>query len=89
MQRKPLPTDISDRQWSRIKPLIPTSSRGRKRRIPPREIVNAINYRLHHECSWRRLPECLPAWETVYMHFRILRTGGHWPEILKILKKKP
>jgi hypothetical protein len=43
--RKPYSTDISDSQWSILKPLIPPSKPGgRPRTVDMREIINAIFY---------------------------------------------
>lgn len=72
--RKPYSTDISDSQWSILKPLIPASKPGgRPRTVNMREIINAIFYILATGCPWRLMPHDLPPWTTVYDYFRILR----------------
>ena len=49
--RKPYPSDLSDAEWQKIEPLIPKprTNRGRKRKHPIREILNAIFYLLRAE----------------------------------------
>ncbi len=44
--RKPYPTDISDRQWAILEPLIPAPKHGgRFRSVNMREILNSIFYK--------------------------------------------
>lgn len=76
--RKPYPTDLSNAQWQKIEPLIPKpkTNRGRKRKHPIREILNAIFYLLCTGCAWRMLPHDFPPWKTVYHYFRLWRKGG-------------
>ncbi len=57
MARKLYPTDLSERQWHLLKPLIPApQASGRPRTVDLREIVNAIFYVLASGCAWRLLP---------------------------------
>ena len=45
MERKAYPSDVSDREWSIIEPLLPKSKlRGRKRDTDLREVVNALYF---------------------------------------------
>lgn len=53
-----------------IAPLVPTPrTRGRPRRWPPREIVNAIFHVLRGGIASRLLPTDLPPWSAVYRWF--------------------
>lgn len=75
--RRSYPSDLSTSQWSRVEPLLqPDRQAGRPWKLPPREIVNAINYRWSTGCSWRMLPHDFPRWETVYAHFRRWQRNG-------------
>jgi putative transposase len=68
---KRYPTDLTDEEWARIKPLLPgRSKRGRPREVDLREIMNAIRYLVRTGCGWRMLPKDFPPWETVYWWFR-------------------
>jgi len=86
--RKPYPSDLSDAEWQRIEPLIPKpkTNRGRKRKHPLREILNAIFYLLRAGCAWRMLPHDLPPWKTVYHYFRLWRKHGTWEGINAALR---
>ena len=86
--RKPYPTDLSDAEWQEIEPLIPKpkTNRGRKRKHPLREILNAIFYLLRAGCAWRLLPHGFPPWKTVYHYFRLWRKEGVWEEINAVLR---
>lgn len=62
MTRKPYSTDLTDEQWALLVLILPpAATRGRKRRVELREVVNAILYLLHTGCAWRLLPHDFPA----------------------------
>jgi putative transposase len=45
MSRKPYDTDLTDKEWKILCPLIPIAKRGgRPRQVNIREIINAIFY---------------------------------------------
>lgn len=80
--RAAYPTDLSDAQWERIKPLIPPPKPGgRPASISRREIVNAIFYLTRNGCTWRALPHDFPGHKTVYHSFRRWRDDGTWEQI--------
>jgi transposase len=71
--RRRYPSDLTDRQWAAIAPLLPPDARtGRRRRQPLREVLDALNYRWETGCAWRMLPHDFPPWGTVYRYYR------HW-----------
>lgn len=71
------PTDMTDEQWELLFPLLPSAKPGgRPRRVEIRAIVNAIFYIVVAGCAWRRLPQDLPKWKTVYHYFRTWRLDG-------------
>jgi len=70
MKRKTYPTDLSDKQWKLLEPMLPPPERfGRKRCVNLREIVNALCYLARAGCHWRLLPMEFPKWQTVYYYF--------------------
>ena len=84
--RKSYPTDLSDREWTRLQSYLPTpKAEGRPRTHSLRDILDAIFYVVKSGCHWRLLPHDFPPWSTVYYHFRRLRLSGLWSLILKIL----
>jgi putative transposase len=76
-------SDLSEREWEVICPLLPLRSpgRGRKREVDEREILNAIFYQIRNGCIWSDLPKDLPAWQTVYKYFRRWQRKGIWQQI--------
>jgi len=85
--RKPYPSDVSDREWEILKPLLPAGkARGRKRAVDLREIVNAIFYVLRTGCQWDYLPHDFPPADTVYGYFRDWRNDGTWARVNAVLR---
>jgi putative transposase len=85
-----LPTDLTDRQWHQIAPLIPPALRGgRPRTIDPREIVNAIRFWQKSPQGWRQLPGAFPSWGTVHHYYRRWVRTGLWEQIEKVLQQEP
>lgn len=89
MNRKPYPTDLTDKEWELLQPLIPPpKTGGRPRTVDIRKIVNAILYVQRRGCSWRQLPHDFPPWSTVYDYFRVWRRSGAWKKINQALRQK-
>jgi transposase len=85
--RPPYPTDLSDKEWTLIKHLLPEAKPGgRPEAYPKREILNAIFYLLRSGCSWRMLPHDLPPWRIVYHYFRTWRQDGTWQLMHDLLR---
>jgi putative transposase len=78
--RRAYPTDLNDKQWSRLAPLFArsTSARGRPRIWTYREILNAIFYLVRSGEAWRLLPHDFPPWQTVYGYYWRWRNSGLW-----------
>jgi putative transposase len=82
--RKTYPTDLSDAQWIRLQPYLPTpKAEERPRTHSLRDVLDAIFYVLKSGCHWRLLPHDFPPWSTVYYHFRRFLSNGLWSFILK------
>jgi putative transposase len=63
-------SDLKDREWAVIAPLMPEPSRlGRPRVVDLRAVVNAILYILATGCQWRALPKDFPPRATVQGYF--------------------
>ena len=79
MNRSTYPSDLNDREWQLLEPLLPPPKPGgRPVKYPRREVVNAIRYVLRTGCSWRMLPHDLPPWRTAFHYFRTWRRDGTW-----------
>ncbi len=89
MIRKPYSTDLTDAQWSRIAPLIPSAMPGgRRRTVNVREVVNAVLYLTRTGCQWRNIPHEFPPWGTVHYYYRRWRLDGTWQELHDALREQ-
>jgi len=87
--RKAYPSDLTDKEWEILEPLIPAiSPLAVEVKYTRREIVNGILYVLRSGCPWRLVPHDLPAWGTLYDYFRTWRKDGIWDEVQKSLLKR-
>jgi transposase len=79
MSRSAVLTDV---QWGRIEPLMPSSKgqRGRPYR-DHRQVVEGIVYRLRTGIAWRDLPESFGPWQTVWKRHRRFSADGTWDRI--------
>jgi len=81
-------TDLSDKQWNIIAPLLPVNNkRGRPTELDLPLVLNAILYLARTGCQWRNLPKEFPKWESVYYYFRKWSKDGTWHTINEALRK--
>ena len=89
MSRKAYKSDLSDKEWQIIKPLIPPPKPGgHPRTVDMREVVNAIFYLLRTGCSWEMLPHDFPPYSTVYYYFRRWQKRGFWEQLNQVLREQ-
>jgi len=89
MNRKRYPSDLTNREWVLLQPLLPRAkSGGRPRKTDLREVINATTYLLRTGCSWRMLPHEFPPWQTVYEYFAAWRKAGIWEGIHTALREQ-
>ncbi len=82
-------SDLTDKEWQIIKPLIPPPKPGgHPRTVDMREVVNAIFYLLRTGCSWEMLPHDFPPYSTVYYYFRRWHKRGLWEQINQVLREQ-
>lgn len=74
---------LTDEQWGRIEPLLP-SSKGKQSRPfrDHRQVINGIIYRYRTGCPWRDLPEMFGPWQTVWKRHARFSKDGTWDRIL-------
>lgn len=77
---------LTDRQWDRIRPLLPSSA-GRRGRpwVEHRRVVEAIVYRYRTGIPWRDLPAGFGSWKTVWSRHRRWAADGTWDRVLGVL----
>jgi putative transposase len=89
MKRKPYPSDLTDKEWAILAPLIPGPRRGgRPRTTDMREVLNAIVYVLKTGCQWDHLPHDFPPKGTVYHYFNTWRQDGTWQQMNDRLREQ-
>ncbi len=73
---------LSDAQWSRIEPFMP-SSQGRRGRPwrDHRQVVEGIIYRYRTGGAWRDLPVWFGPWQTVWERHQDFSRDGTWDRI--------
>jgi len=73
---------LSDDDWARIEPLMPSSSgqRGRPFR-DHRQVIEGIVFRLRTGIAWRDLPVSFGPWQTVWKRHKRFSTDGTWDKI--------
>ena len=80
------PSDLRDREWALIAPLLPPAERGgRPRTTDLRSVVDAIVYVASSGCQWRMLPKDFPPVSTVQGYFYAWRDSGLWQGINHLL----
>ena len=85
-ERASPPLVVPETVWSQIAAILPTpSDKGRPYAHERRRIMEAILYKQHLGCGWRRLPTTYPPVKTVYGQFRRWQKSGHWDRIVALL----
>ena len=75
-------SDLNDSEWQMVDYCFPKSSkRGRPRKHPFRELLNAVLYVVKTGCQWRNVPTDFAPWRTVYHYFRLWKHTGLWVAI--------
>jgi putative transposase len=87
MLRPSYPSDLTDKHWERLAPLLPDAQPGgRPRTVNLREVLNGIFYYVRTGCQWRALPHDFPPWGTVAGYYRNWRLDGTWKQIQDALR---
>jgi transposase len=73
---------LTDAQWARVEPLMPSSDgqRGRPFR-DHRQVVEGIVYRFRTGLAWRDLPATFGPWQTLWKRHKRFSTDGTWDKI--------
>lgn len=85
-QQKRLPSDLTDKEWEFLRPLLPPPARRGRPRNNDRQTVNGILYVLSTGCRWEDLPpERYGSGKTCWLRFTQWRKLGLWNAIAGIL----
>ena len=74
--------ELSDYEWTAIKPMLPNKPRG-VRRVNDRRVLNGIFWVLRSGAPWRDPPESYGPCTTCYNHFVRWRQAGIWDQIME------
>jgi putative transposase len=89
MSDKHYDSDLTDKEYAILEPLLPKPKRrGRRRSVVLHEILNGIFYILRGGVPWRMLPGDFPPWKTVFDYFRQWRLSGLWETINTTLRER-
>jgi len=77
---------LTDEQWARLQPLLPSRPQGRKSTRGDRLFVDAVIFRARTGIQWRDLPERFGNWKSVYNRFRNWANKDCWAQIFRELQ---
>jgi transposase len=81
--------DLTDAQWARLEPLLPTPSKsGRPSKCSKRQLIDGIRWRVRVGAPWRDVPDCYGSWQAVYGLFRRWQRAGIWRHIVTALQAR-
>jgi transposase len=78
---------LSDEQWARIKPHLPTDVRG-KERVDDRRIISGIVHMLKSGCRWKDCPAEYGPHTTVYNRFTRWAERGVWEGLFRAFAQR-
>jgi transposase len=76
--------ELSDKEWSIIRPMLPTKPRGVPR-VDDRRVLNGIFWVLRSGAPWRDVPALYGPRTTCYNRFVRWRRAGIWDRIMQAL----
>ena len=77
---------LTDEQWARLQPLLPSRPQGRKAARGDRLFVDAVIFRARTGIPWRDLPERFGNWKGVYNRFRNWAQKDCWAQVFRELQ---
>lgn len=75
---------LTDRQWSRLSPLLPQDTRGVPR-VDDRRVISGIVHVLKSGCRWADAPPAYGPRKTLYNRFVRWAAKGVWLEVFHAL----
>lgn len=71
---------LSDEEWKRIEPWLPSGRRG-ARRVDDRRVISGIVHMLKTGGRWRDCPEAYGPYTTIYNRFNRWSKQGVWEDV--------
>lgn len=78
-------TDLTDRQWALIEPLLPREHRLGRPRVDDRRTINGILWVLRTGARWKDLPPEYGSPVTCWRRLKTWQARGGWTRILRVL----
>jgi len=78
---------LSDEQWARIEPHLPTDVRGRER-VDDRRVISGIIHVLKSGCRWKDCPSEYGPPTTVYNRFARWAQRGVWEGLFRAFAQR-
>ena len=75
---------LSEEQFARLGPLLPSDTRGVPR-VDDRRVISGIIHVLQSGCRWRDAPACYGPYKTLYNRFVRWARKGVWERIFQTL----
>jgi len=75
---------LSERQFGRLEPLLPTDTRG-KPRVDDRRVISGIVHVLKSGCRWADAPPVYGPRKTLYNRFVRWAAKGVWTDVFHVL----
>ena len=75
---------LSDTEWARIEPLLPTGRRG-AHRVDDRRVISGIVHMLRSGARWRDCPAVYGPYTTIYNRFNRWSRQGLWTGMFAVL----
>ncbi len=86
--RKAYPSDVSDDEWSFVRPYLTLiSPDAPQRQHPLREAFNALRWIVRAGSPWRYLPTNFPPWEAVYQQTQRSIRAGCFEDVVDDLRE--
>ena len=79
--------EITDKQWSTIKPYLPKSAKTGRPRSDDKTTINGILFVLTVGCRWSEMPQKYGSKSTAHLRLQNWEQQGIWRKILSSLIK--
>ncbi len=80
-------SELSDRQWDRLAPLLPSTSGKRGGRFRNhRLVVEGICWKIRTGSPWRDIPERFVPWQTAWKRHDKWSADGTWERLLNAIQ---
>ncbi|WP_410529794.1 IS5 family transposase [Wolbachia endosymbiont (group A) of Cydia strobilella] len=88
--QKSYPSDISRKQFEKIRTILENSrKRTKPRKVDLYDVFCGVLYVLKSGCQWRMLPKNFPKWENIYYYFQTWnKKNGEESSLLELVFKK-